>query len=329
MTALRISISFLISIVLLTSAMLISQAMSHASSLDRNAKQKSAGMQFSKMPADARPCGLLVTTDLPLPAISSTRISTDPVAFESSSPRRPLRARDLPGIVKLEPEFDLNVEEIAKGHCSATRIADDWFVTAAHCVTNGYDRIVLKVGSESLLSENIRSVPVDYAVCHAGFTGENNLYENDLSLLHIADEDLPALEGVPIIAWGRTSQPFDTVSYTAARVGGWGLKTYHGELNERLQKMELDILEIDPKRIKLASRAGRGPCVGDSGGPLMIEDAGKPVLMGVLSTISANRFGEMCVGQYISTYTNLSNYRGWARNAMEVCDAEEDLCREG
>ena len=94
-------------------------------------------------------------------------------------------ARDLPGIVKLEPETDVGDDEVVTGHCSATRIADNWFVTAAHCISEGYDRIVLKVGSEQLSSQKTQRVEADFAVCHARFKGERNDYSHDLALIHV------------------------------------------------------------------------------------------------------------------------------------------------
>lgn len=326
MNTLRIGILFYLSVVTATATLLVLNVRPDASlSYEREASVR--GFQpIEDVMSEARPCGRRADT---LSVTGHAGFDSPPSLAEVSDflANKPLIASDLPGIVKLEPETDLSQTEIAKGHCSATRIARNWFVTAAHCVSNGYDRIVLKVGDENLGSEIIRTVPVDYAVCHAGFQGELDRFDNDLSLLRISEDNLDALKDIPVITWGATSQPFAVTRFQSARVGGWGLKSYGGELNNHLQKMELDILNIEKKTIRLASRAGRGPCVGDSGGPLMVEDDGKPVLMGVLSTISSNRFGEMCAGNYVSNYTNLSAFRGWAFNTMAICDAQIGQCR--
>lgn len=332
MAALRISMGFLGSVLLSTFAIMVMPSAHTKPEETQHQASINTIKPFSEVLADAKPCGY--RADAPASQQHETLASTTELQPHSTSSTqirmsRPLRARDLPGIVKLEPEYDLAPDEISKGHCSATRIADGWFLTAAHCLSSGYDRIVLKVGSESLISDNIRTIPVDYAVCHAGFRGQNNRYENDLSLLHISDDYLNDLTDVPVIEWGATREPFSVTQFRSARVGGWGLKTYGGELNDHLQKMELDILHIDDRRIRLSSRAGRGPCVGDSGGPLMVEEDGKPVLMGVLSTITSNQQGEMCSGQYFSNYTNLSGYRSWAYNTMAVCDATDGRCKAG
>ena len=285
---------------------------------------------FQPVTSDAMPCGRRAGPETETSALTSRFLKGVATAPDRNQKAMPivLQASDLPGIVKLEPELDVSDSEIAKGHCSATRIAGDWFVTAAHCVSEGYDRILLKAGSEDLHSDTIRSVNVDYAVCHSGFGHARDQFDNDIALLKISDDSLPLISDVPTIQWGRTSDPFSTIRYRSARVGGWGLKTYGGELNDHLQKMELDIMQIEPHLIRLASRAGRGPCIGDSGGPLVVEDHGEPVLMGVLSTVASNRNGEMCSGSYTSSYTNLASYRNWALDTMKRCEADDQACKQ-
>ncbi len=323
MAALQISISFMVTVMIASSLLVFSDIGPPSSRILPQSLDEKARKAHIAFPSEARLCSHLATLD------PDENASTPHIASFAGGVYREIRARDLPGIVKLEPERDLDPYEVSKGHCSATRIATNWFVTAAHCVSNDYDRINLRTGSESLSSNDIRTVPVDFAICHAGFTGRNNLYDNDLSLLYVSNNRLGDLARVPVISWGMTGVPFTKARFHAARVGGWGLKSFGGELNDHLQKMELDIVQIDDKTIRLGSRAGRGPCIGDSGGPLIVEDEGKPVLMGVLSTISANSSGEMCEGRYVSNYTNLTSYQPWILNTVMTCNADIEVCRKG
>ena len=327
MTALRISMIFVLSVIIASSWLVASDGLSARPAIHDHQLASVNGLSpVTNFPDQARLCSRLKPRGASLP---ETMPDTVKPAKYSGGLYREIRARDLPGIVKLEPERDLPNLEVSKGHCSATRIARNWFLSAAHCVSNNYDRINLKAGSEFLSSELIQTIPVDFAICHDGFVGRNNQFENDIALLHVEESQLAHLSEVPIVSWGMTAVPFSTVRFSAARVGGWGLKSFNGELNDHLQKMELDILHIDDRLIRLTSRAGRGPCVGDSGGPLIVEDGGKPVLMGVLSTISANQAGHMCEGSYVSNYTNLASYQRWVVNTMLTCNADKKTCRRG
>ncbi|MAK62944.1 MAG: hypothetical protein CMK09_18400 [Ponticaulis sp.] len=268
------------------------------------------------------------------PASASPNHANSPAAtFSSSQPittltdLSPRPASDLPGIVKLEPERDISETEVATGHCSATRINKNWFVTAAHCITNDYDRLVLKAGSEQLSSASTHRIEADYAVCHGEFKGTRTGFANDLALIHVNNADLPNLSDVPIVSWGQTHSHFSSQTYSSARVGGWGLIEFGGELADFLVKEELDVHEIRADRIRLTSRYGRGPCIGDSGGPLMIEDDGKPVMMGVLSTLGANPDGRICTGSYLANYTNLSAHRDWILATIADCETNSAFCR--
>ena len=79
----------------------------------------------------------------------------------------------------------------------------------------------------------------------------------------------------------------------------------------------------------MSSRENAGPCIGDSGGPLLIDEAdGKPKVVGVLSVVEQNRLtGEFCKGTYNARYTNLQGYVGWIESVIGVCTESPELCR--
>lgn len=299
------------------------QAVSEFSDFDPAEGITRADVHFVACGPEAAP-----TTAVVLGTNRSMRADLQPLS-SAVVPPSTLAARDLPGIVKLEPETDVWGSETVIAHCSATRIAENWFITAAHCVDDDFDRLVIKAGSEQLSSTSIQRVEADYAVCHGSYAGNRNNYVYDLALVHVSDTKLPQLRNVPRIAWGETNHPFDRQVYASARVGGWGLIEYGGDLADFLQKEELPVSNIRPEMIELNSRYGRGPCVGDSGGPLVIEDDGKPVLMGVLSLLGANREGRICQGDYTASYINLSSHREWVRRTIAVCELNDSVCRQG
>ena len=72
---------------------------------------------------------------------------------------------------------------------------------------------------------------------------------------------------------------------------------------------------------------GRGPCIGDSGGPLFAEATdGKRYLVGVLSGVEQAPGRQACEGDYTARYTNLQGYQHWIDNVIQACDAQEGLC---
>ncbi len=259
----------------------------------------------------------------------SSRLGNDGV--DGGTPAGRLRRTaldDLPGIVKLEPETDIGRGRVSKGHCSATRIAPHWFVTAAHCVKGDYDRLILRAGGARLSAPETRDVLVDFAVCHSGYGFLENRYANDIALMRISEKTVMEVTDIPQAVWGRVTDVFGPDTYPEATVGGWGLTQYGGDLSDDLQKTTLYISRVGPAQISLASSAGRGPCIGDSGGPLFVRDGENGlVLMGVLSTVAENRTGGLCAGEYQSVYTNLVGFSDWLTDVMATCDATPGICR--
>ena len=78
----------------------------------------------------------------------------------------------------------------------------------------------------------------------------------------------------------------------------------------------------------MASLDNAGPCIGDSGGPLLIdEDDGLPRVVGVLSVVEQNRTtGKFCEGSYNARYTNLQGYISWVQDVIGVCETSPELC---
>lgn len=233
-----------------------------------------------------------------------------------------------PGIVKMEPRRIEPGDRVASGHCGATRISERWFLTAAHCVDEGYDEIRFVTGVENVLDEdNAEIVKAELSVCHAAFEASST-YPNDIALLRMPEDAVARLATIPVANYGETEKTLTSFNYPVVEMAGWGVTQFNSLPSPILLSAALDVVSTGAGQITIASRNGSGPCVGDSGGPLYVrEDDEKMVVVGVLSHVIPAADGSVCEGAYRGRYTNLQSYLDWIDNVTRACDADTLLCK--
>ncbi len=218
----------------------------------------------------------------------------------------------LPGLVKVEQI--LSPTGSMKHHCSASRVAENWFLTAAHCVrlrgdTRPIYDIAIAAPREDVDQPDTPLVPVSGAVCHSAYFSSTGRFDDDLALLYV--EDPAPLGDVAIVPYDTREAPLPKEAFTSARFGGWGK---NGQ-NRFLQGSDLNVTTIGETLILADNETEFGPCTGDSGGPMLVDGENGPVIAGVLSAVTTDR----CPLWGQAYYARVKTFSDWITNAIAIC----------
>lgn len=207
--------------------------------------------------------------------------------------------------------------------CGGFLAAEDVFVTAAHCLEQGFPGSI-RIGATQTVSQNEgQSVPVCSAIIHPA----NNMksMENDIAILKLCDP-------VFVNSYGEYNRNPDYPGATGVDIFmvGFGRTNVAGGLSPILQKAKVDYLDNGACAARYSKYNGdqtlcadsptNGICYGDSGGPALDTNN---LVVGLNSYIV-----DTCASSYPDFFTRISSYSNWldemictqAMSPPEWCD---------
>lgn len=209
--------------------------------------------------------------------------------------------------------------ESKAGFCGGTFIAENWVLTAAHCVPDAPQdasgRMQMKAGVS-----NVKSgawIETERVIVHPDYDPATS--RADLALINfrkeIAAEEIALASSASIVA-----------PCTMLEVTGWGRTSEGGKASDGLRKAMLPVVDKSTCNAPQAyngyvrewllcagyEEGGIDTCQGDSGGPMVLRSPqAPPLLVGVVSggIGCARRDG-------YGLYTSVAYYRAWIDDVL-------------
>ncbi len=252
-------------------------------------------------------------TKEPPPWMQRPPLNTAAVERTAERPFPDLAA--FPGLVKIEQV--LSAGGTQRHHCAATRIAENWFLTANHCVrmrgpTSQVIDMILIAPAEDVMQPETVILPISGAVCHSAWYSDTGKFDDDIALVYV--EDTEPLSEVEIARTDLGDMPLPIGAGHTAYFAGWGK---NGQ-NRFLQGGPLVVRNVGETFIMVDNGGHFAPCVGDSGGPLYVPTQNGPQVVGVLSSVTV----DACPPFDRAFYMRVKSFDVWMRRAMSICEQD-------
>ena len=204
--------------------------------------------------------------------------------------------------------------------CTASLIAKDMALTAAHCVKPGGSNPILLFGRD-LHAQGTEKRPVTAVAVnpkwetHAG----RGMDQGDIAVVRFPG-------GIPAgyIKASTLKSDSGLKSGEAAILAGYGISNAQTKTGAgSLRRATVEIADPRPGKSEmiLDQTHGRGACHGDSGGPAFVTQNGKILLAGVTNRGYPDRAPDDCAHHVV--YTKYPAYRSWIQKSEAKLRSEK------
>jgi V8-like Glu-specific endopeptidase len=222
-------------------------------------------------------------------------------------------------------DYNPSTNRITQSFCTATLIAPQWILSAAHCVTDEQgqrdpDRTLFYIGSDFVQSLNQENYPQDTfteissIIVHPNYNADT--LTADIALLEL---DQP-LTRTPIEIHRQNLSPLIGEELTYVGFGANRTQPLGGGGVKRRSAHEIAYLTNDVYTTEL----GSGVCFGDSGGPGLYNDNNTWYVAGVNSAVS----DDIC--DTFSIHMRIDIFAQWidqnVSGSVVTCQQDNALC---
>jgi secreted trypsin-like serine protease len=213
------------------------------------------------------------------------------------------------------------------GNCSASVIAPNWLLTAAHCMTQtSWKSVEVTIGTPDLARSHKIQRSVTQAICHAAFDPIS--LKNDVALLRL---DAPIQPEFSFMSLSPTLPAVGEQSMTA----GW-YKIDNQTVSQNLRQASMTIVGYENNDFIIATPERElefALCLGESGSPLMGRSKhGDFEQIGIFSAVEGRKndvrgqVSEVCRPQgSVSYFTPIQKYTDWIEKIQSKC--QDGNCR--